>query len=148
MSDDSALQFLDTNVLIYAHDRSAGAKHDRARMLITDLWNSGKGCLSIQVLQEFYVNVTRNVPRPLDGPTAAQIISDLARWTVHVPNVADVLGAIEVQQRNQISFWDAMIVASAVQLGCEVIWSEDLKPGHIYEGVRVTNPFEAQSASP
>jgi predicted nucleic acid-binding protein len=141
MSDPSRLQFVDTNVLIYAHDRSAGDKHVRARALIEALWASGSGCLSIQVLQEFYVNVTRKVAHPLTQESAAQIITDLSVWSVHRPTVADLLYAIRLQSRFQLSFWDAMIVASALQLGCHILWSEDLNPGQFYDQLRVINLF-------
>jgi len=144
MSAEPKLQFVDTNVLVYAHDLSAAAKHQAARALIQELWESGNGCVSVQVLQEFYVNVTRKVPKPLESQTAAHIVADLARWTVHAPDVEDVLEAIAIQRRHQISFWDAMIVASAVQLGCDVVWSEDLNAGQVYEGVRVVSPFVMQ----
>lgn len=141
MSETDNLQFLDTNVLIYAHDRSAGDKHLRARELIEGLWQSGEGCLSIQVLQEFYVNATAKVARPLAPDTAAQIIADLSVWQVHRPGVEDVLDAIRLQGRYQLSFWDSMIVASALQLGCQTIWSEDLNPGQVYDSVQVLSPF-------
>jgi len=141
MSEPSNLQFVDTNILIYAHDRSAGDKHTRARDLIRALWQSGEGCLSIQVLQEFYVNVTQKVPKPLTLTVAAQIIADLSVWQVHRPGVEDILDAIRLQGRYQISFWDAMIVSSAIQLGCQTIWSEDLNPGQVYDSVTVTSPF-------
>jgi predicted nucleic acid-binding protein len=134
-------QFIDTNVLIYAHDQSAGAKHLRARALLTELWNDNNGCLSIQVLQEFFVNITRKVARPLDADTARQIVADLGCWTVQTPTVADVLDAITLQQRYQLSFWDAMIVTSAIQLKCDILWSEDLSDGQTYGSLRVTNPF-------
>ena len=141
MSDPSGLQFVDTNVLIYAHDRSAGHKHAVARELVRDLWRSGDGCVSVQVLQEFYVNVTRKVARPLAPDTAARIVGDLSAWQIHRPGAEDVLAAIQLQSRYQISFWDAMIVASATQMGCQTIWSGDLNPGQIYGSVRVTSPF-------
>jgi predicted nucleic acid-binding protein len=141
MSEPSSLQFVDTNTLIYAHDRSAGDKHTRARDLIRALWQSGDGCLSIQVLQEFYVSVTQKVAKPLTPHAAARIITDLQVWQVHCPGVEDVLDAIRLQGRYQISFWDAMIVASAIQLGCERIWSEDLNPGQVYDTVTVQSPF-------
>ena len=141
MSEPNHLQFLDTNVLIYAHDRSAGNKHLRAKELVQDLWKSGEGCLSIQVLQEFYVNVTRKVAKPMAPETAAQIIADLSAWQVHRPGVEDVLDAIRLQARYQLSFWDAMIVASALQLGCPTIWSEDLNPGQIYDQTQALSPF-------
>lgn len=141
MSGHSPLQFIDTNVLIYAHDLSAGEKHGRARDLIRELWQSGQGCLSIQVLQEFYVNVTQKVAKPLAPEEAGQIIADLAAWQVHRPGVEDLLDAIGLQGRYRISFWDAMIVASAAQMGCQTIWSEDLNPGQVYGQVVVQNPF-------
>ena len=141
MSESSHLQFVDTNILIYAHDHSAGEKHVQARDLIRRLWHSGEGCLSIQVLQEFYVNATQKVAKPLTPDVAARIITDLQVWQVHCPGVEDILDAIRLQERYQISFWDAMIVASAIQLGCQTIWSEDLNPGQVYNTVTVTNPF-------
>jgi predicted nucleic acid-binding protein len=141
MSEPSPLQFVDTDVLIYAHDRSAGEKHCRARDLIRDLWQSGQGCLSVQVLQEFYLNVTQKVARPLASEEAGQIIADLAAWQVHRPGAEDILDAIRLQERYRISFWDAMIVASAAQMGCQTIWSEDLNSGQTYDQVAVLNPF-------
>jgi predicted nucleic acid-binding protein len=141
MSDDGSLAFVDTNVLIYAHDTSAGAKHLRARQLLESLWQSEAGCLSIQVLQEFYVNVTQKVAKPLSLGDAAQIIADLSVWRVHRPGVQDVLYAIRLQERHQVSFWDAMILSSAIQLNCHILWSEDLNSGQIYNSVTVANPF-------
>lgn len=141
MTDKESFQFIDTNVLIYAHDFSAGLKHIRASQLLEELWGNHRGCLSVQVMQEFFVNITRKVAKPLSSDVAAQHIADLGNWRVHLAEVQDVLGAIEIQKRNQLSFWDAMIVRSAVQLDCALIWSEDLNPGQIYEGVQVVNPF-------
>lgn len=142
MSGTEVLQFVDTNVLIYAHDKTAGAKHERARQLLMDLWDNRRGCLSIQVLQEFYVNVTEKVPKPLTPEVAAQIIADLSAWRMHQPGAKDVLEAIALQGQHQISFWDAMIIASAKALGCEILWSEDLNSGQSYGKVAVRNPFK------
>jgi predicted nucleic acid-binding protein len=136
-------QFVDTNILVYAHDTSAGDKHERARALLEELWLSRNGCLSVQILQEFFVNVTRKIPKPLDIAAAKEIIADLSRWNVHVPAADDVLGAIGLHQRSSISFWDAMMVRSAVEMGCGVIYSEDLNHGQLYDGARVENPFRA-----
>jgi predicted nucleic acid-binding protein len=141
MSEARHLQFVDTNVLIYAHDRSAGRKHSRAQELIRELWQTGEGCLSIQVLQEFYVNITQKVAQPIAPVLAAQLITDLSVWQVHRPAVEDVLDAIRLQERHQLSFWDAMIIASALQLGCQTIWSEDLNPGQVLDQVTIENPF-------
>lgn len=135
------LEFVDTNILVYAHDRSAGEKHVRARALLERLWHSGSGCLSVQILQEFYVSVTRKVPKPLTSQTAAAIIEHISKWRIHSPCAGDVLEAIKIQQRYGISFWDAMVIRSAETLGCEVIWSEDLNPGQVYLNVKVINPL-------
>lgn len=141
MSETKNLQFVDTNVLIYAHDLSAGQKHLCSRELLHRLWQNGNRCLSIQVLQEFYVNVTQKVAGPLMPDSAGQIIADLAVWEVHRPNVEDVLDAIRLQSRYQISFWDTTIVICAIRLDCETIWSENLNPGQVYDGVTVLIPF-------
>lgn len=141
MSARQGPQFVDTNILVYAHDVSAGPKHDRAVELLEGLWKSRSGCLSAQVLQEFYVTITRKVAHPLDSDAAARIVADLSVWRVHAPEATDVLDAIEIQRRYSVSFWDAMILQSAARLGCETVWSEDLNPGQTYGGVRVADPF-------
>ncbi|HUY45807.1 MAG TPA: PIN domain-containing protein [Streptosporangiaceae bacterium] len=142
MSDNRS--FVDTNILVYAHDETAGEKRDRARSLLAELWESGDGCLSVQVLQEFFVTVTRKVPKPLDAVSAAAIIADLSHWRVHSPGSDDVLNAIDSHRRHDISFWDAMIICSAASLGCGTLFSEDLNPEQRYDGVRVRNPFLAR----
>lgn len=141
MRGANTLQFIDTNILVYAHDRSAGAKHVRAAALLEELWQTSTGCLSIQVLQEFYVTVTQKVASPLAPETAAQIIVGLSVWEVQRPSADDILEAIRLQGRYRLSFWAAMIVTSALKLDCSTLWSEDLNPGQIYDGVRVANPF-------
>lgn len=143
MSVQPGLQFVDTNVLVYAHDTSAGIKRDRAARLLEALWESRLGCLSIQVLQEFYVNITRKVAQPLESGAASQILADLSVWRVQTPEVRDILAAIELQHRYRLAFWDALILQSAARLGCEIVWSEDLNAGQIYGGVQVVNPFAA-----
>ncbi|MFL7811300.1 MAG: PIN domain-containing protein, partial [Anaerolineae bacterium] len=109
--------------------------------LVRDLWQSGEGCLSVQVLQEFYVNVTQKIARPLTPDQAASRIANLSLWQTHRPGAEDVLDAILLQQRYQLSFWDAMIVTSAIQLGCEWLCSEDLNADQVYSTVTVRNPF-------
>jgi predicted nucleic acid-binding protein len=133
--------FVDTNVLVYAHDVTAGDKHDRACSLVGELWETRQGCLSVQVLQEFFVTTTRKIPKRLEAPAAAQIIDGLAHWHVHAPAASDVLAAIDIHQRTGASFWDAMILRSAKELGCQILYSEDLNLGQDYAGVKVRNPF-------
>ena len=137
--------FVDTNVLLYAFDRSAGVKRRRAADLLERLWRSGDGCVSVQVLQEFYVNSTRKIATPLDAETAKSIVTYLGRWRVHEPLVEDVLAAIELQQNARLSFWDAMILQSAGKLGCRVVYSEDLNPGQVVAGVEVVDPLEERN---
>lgn len=140
-------RFVDTNILIYAYDTSAGVKHERARALLEELWETRDGCLSVQVLQEFFVNVTKKIPKPLDPAVAKEIIADLSRWHIHVPAADDVLGAIGLHQRLVLSFWDAMVVRSAIEMACGVLYSEDLNHGQLYDGVRVENPLHAATGS-
>jgi predicted nucleic acid-binding protein len=144
MSAEGRREFVDTNVLVYAHDRSAGAKQAQAAALLKRLWASGQGCLSVQVLQEFFVTVTRKIPHPMSGAEAEALVRDLAGWTVFAPDEDDVLAAIALHRRTGVSFWDAMILDSAAATGCEVIWSEDLNAGQEYEGVGVENPFDGR----
>ena len=141
MSDPKHLQFVDANILIYAHDTSAGDKRCRAQELIQRLWESREGCLSIQVLQEFYVNVTQKLPKPLTSEAAAGIIADLSAWQVHSPTTESVLDAIRVQQEHHVSFWDAMVITSAQRLGCQTLWSEDLQPDRAFGELTVRSPF-------
>jgi predicted nucleic acid-binding protein len=136
-------QFVDTNVLVYAHDVTAGEKRSRARALVAQLWDTREACLSVQVLQEFFVITTRKIPKPLEVTAAARIVDDLAHWHVHAPAAVDVLTAIEIHRQTGASFWDAMILRSAKELGCQILHSEDLNAGQAYDGVRISNPFRS-----
>jgi len=131
---------------VYAHDTTSGEKREVARQLVHDLWMSGHGCVSIQVLQEFYSNVTRKVRRPLAHEVARRRVLNLSQWPVHSPTSLDVLEAIDLHSDRRISFWDAMIVVSAKRLKCGILWSEDLNDGQVIEGVTVRNPFAGQAA--
>jgi predicted nucleic acid-binding protein len=134
--------FIDTNILVYAFDRSAGPKHTIASQLIRDCWENETGHISIQVLQEFFVNLTRKLAVPLEHQVVRQIVADMAQWRVHSPEVNDLLQAMDFQERYQLSFWDAMIIQSAVRLGCKQLLSEDLNHGQFYGDVQVINPFD------
>jgi predicted nucleic acid-binding protein len=133
--------FIDTNILVYAFDHSAGEKHAIASQLLRACWENETGCLSIQILQEFFVTVTRKIASPLEHPAARQIVSDLGQWRVHTPQVIDLLDAIDLQERYHLSFWDAMVLRSAACLGCTQLFSEVLGHGQVYGRVRVINPF-------
>jgi predicted nucleic acid-binding protein len=137
----SGKRFVDTNILIYAHDLDAGGKHERAAAILRNLWETGTGVISVQVLQEFYVNVTRKIPQPLAPAIARGLIAAYRAWHVEAPTAETVISASEIQERNQLSFWDSMILAAAAQAGAEILLSEDLSHGQVIEGIRVENPF-------
>jgi predicted nucleic acid-binding protein len=146
MSAEPAREFVDANVLVYAFDASAGKKKAAAERLLSNLWEKGTGCLSVQVLQEFFVTVTGKVTRPLSIEEAADRIRDFATWKVFAPTADDVLGAIALHKQANLSFWDAMVVRAAAETGSSILWTEDLNDGQVLQGVRVRNPF-ADAAS-
>ncbi len=136
-----SVEFCDTNVLVYAHDLGAGEKRARAVHLIDGLWERGNGALSVQVLQELYVTLTRKLAPPIQPAEARAIIADLTNWTVVAPDSAAVLAAIDASARWQVSFWDAMVITAAQQAGAETIWSEDLSHDQRFGNLTVRNPF-------
>lgn len=133
--------FVDTNVLVYAYDRGAGEKHERARALLESLWKSGSGALSVQVLQELYVNVRRKARRPVSAESARALVEDYLAWNPVINDGALLLAALDIETRYRLSFWDAMIVAAAEQAGAATLSSEDFNDGQTFERVQVVNPF-------
>ncbi len=139
--------FVDTNILIYAHDRShpagsaANRKHERARQLIEGLWMSGQGVLSTQVLQELCVNLRRKVARPPGVDEIRRLVGDYLSWEIVVNSPEAVLHALEIEVRYKISFWDALILQAAEQSGAAVVYSEDLAARQKYGTVEVVNPL-------
>lgn len=137
------MEFVDTNILIYAHDGGAGTKHRDSVALLTRLFDDGTGALSIQVLVEFYAAATRKLG--ITSQEAEQILVDLGGWIIHRPTHADVLSAIPIQRRYKLSWWDALILHSATEIGCTLLWSEDFADGQRYGSVTVRNPFSQES---
>lgn len=135
-------EFVDTNIFVYAHDRTAGRKFEIANALIKRLLDDQRGLLSVQVLMEFYVTVTRKIANPLPAELAEEILVDLTAWRLFAPNPLDVVEAVHLSQKHRISLWDAMIVHAADRLGASLIWSEDLSEGQSYGGIAVRNPFK------
>jgi predicted nucleic acid-binding protein len=113
MSDKT---FVDTNVLIYAHDVDAKAKHEAAKRVLQELWNERTGVLSMQVLQEFYVNVTREIPRPISKQSASLVVNTHIIWCVET-TPAEISNAFRIEDESRLGFWDALIVASAMKGG-------------------------------
>lgn len=140
-SGTSASTFVDTNVLIYAHDVDAGRKHDTAKALLRTLWVERTGLLSTQVLQEFYVNVTRKIRTPLTRPAARSVLDSYAPWCVDGITTADIRVACQIEDEASIGFWDALIFAVAARSGARRVLTEDLNSGQVIAGVAVHNPF-------
>ncbi len=140
MSVDS---FVDSNVLIYAHDADAGPKREIAARLVIDLWRERRGILSTQVLQEFYVNVTRKIRKPLSRSTARAIVRGYAAWRVVGLDTEHLLRASEFEERHQLSFWDGMILAAASHAGAVTVLSEDFTHGRRFDGMTIENPFRS-----
>jgi predicted nucleic acid-binding protein len=133
--------FVDTNVLVYAHDQDGAWKRERALQCLGELWESGGGRLSAQVLEEFVVNITLKIKQPMARSVAREVIRTYASWVESAITPATVIRASEVSETWQISFWDGMILAAAEQDGAAEVLTEDLNPGQVIAGVRIRNPF-------
>jgi predicted nucleic acid-binding protein len=132
--------FVDTNVLIYAHDVDASAKHEIAKTILREHWSERTGVLSVQVLQEFYVNVTRKIATPLPKNLARDVVNSYAIWCTET-TAAEIATAFRIEDESRIGFWDALIVSSAAKSGATRILSEDLSAGQRIAGILVENPF-------
>jgi predicted nucleic acid-binding protein len=133
--------FVDTNILMYAHDRDAGVKHERARQLIENLWTTEQGVLSTQVLQELCVNLRRRVAHPLPSDDIAKLIEDYLSWEIVINTPQAIIAALAIEARYKISYWDALILHAAESCGAAVLYSEDLSHGQRYGVVEVVNPL-------
>ena len=131
--------FIDSNILIYAQDADAGLKHARARELLRNLWTSRNiPAVSVQVLQETHVNFLR---KGISLEESARRVSRYLSWRV-VANTTDLFSrSLQLQQRYQLSYWDAMIIAAAQRSQAIELWTEDLNPGQAFDGVTVVNPL-------
>lgn len=132
--------FVDTNILIYAHDVDAKAKYVTAKSVLRDLWSQRTGVLSMQVLQEFYVNVTRKIASPLSKDAARLVVNSYAIWCTET-TPAEIATAFRIEDESRIGFWDALIVASASKSGAVRILSENLNAQQTIAGIRIENPF-------
>jgi len=133
--------FVDTNILVYAHDRTAGEKHSRSREVLRQLWESGQGVLSTQVLQEFCINVRRKVANPLPLEEVSELVREYSTWNVVTNTPESILRALEIERRYRTSFWDALIVQAALDAGASILYSEDLAGGQHYGAIQVVNPL-------
>ena len=132
--------FVDTNVLIYAHDVDAKEKHSVAKETVSELWANRNGVLSVQVLQEFYFNATRKLSKPLLKKYARAIVDQYSIWCIDT-TPAEIAVAFRIEDEARLGFWDALICATALKAGAARILSEDLNAGQKIAGIRVVNPF-------
>lgn len=135
-----SVEFVDTNILIYAHDMSAGAKRSQSIELLKRLFDAGSGAMSVQVLCEFYAAATGKLR--MKPEKAEEILQDLEGWLLHRLSHADLLAASRLHCNHKLSWWDALILQSAMEMGCSVLWSEDFSHGQKYGALVIRNPFK------
>jgi len=135
----NARSFFDTNILVYADDKRAGPKQNRALDLVEEHRRDGTGVVSLQVLQEYFVTVTQKLK--VNSTVARRKVEILSEFDVVAPEVADILAAIDLHRLHGFSFWDALVVRAAKQAGCRVLLSEDFQDGREIDGLQVLNPF-------
>jgi predicted nucleic acid-binding protein len=135
--------FVDTNVLLYAHDASEIGKQPVARALLEELWADGSGVLSTQVLQEFYVVATRKFKPPMRRSEARELVTLYATWPVVQVDVGLIVDATALEVRAQLSFWDALVIEAARRAGATRLVSEDLQDGRRIAGIVIEDPFGA-----
>jgi predicted nucleic acid-binding protein len=133
--------FIDTNVLVYAHDTDAGDKHTTAGQLVARLWDGRTGVLSTQVLQEFYAVVTRKFKPPMPLSKARAIVAAYSEWCDVATEPQLIVAASRLQEEHTLSFWDALIVQAALRAGAERLVSEDLQHGRRFGVLAIDNPF-------
>ena len=138
----SARSFFDTNVLVYADDKATPAKQRRALDLVAEHRRAATGVVSLQVLQEYFVTVTRKLH--VDPSIARRKVELLAEFDVAAPQVADILAAIDLHRLHEFSFWDALVLQAAKQAGCSILYTEDLQAAREIDGVRIVNPFHSK----
>ena len=133
--------FFDTNILVYAFDKSDKLKHNISSNLIKTAFENRNGCISTQVLQEFFVVTTQKIEKTLTINDARDIIKDFSVWTVIDTNLPVILQSIEVMKGHKLSFWDSLIICAAKVAGCSTIYTEDLSHKQVIENIKIINPY-------
>ncbi len=133
--------FVDTNILVYGHDQDAGQKHHAARLILLELWQERCGVLSTQVIQEYYVTMTRKLLHPIPPAKVRDLLKDYFTWSIELNDPLSILNASRIEEKYKISFWDALIVAAASRAKAQKILTEDLQAGQVIDGILIENPF-------
>ena len=139
--DAERATFVDTNVLVYAHDATETVKQPMARAVLDGLWAERSGALSTQILQEFYNVATRRLTPPMARAEARDIVDLYSAWPVVVLDPALILTASHLEEEQRLSFWDALVIEAAKIVGAERLLTEDMPDGRVIDGVRIENPF-------
>lgn len=139
--------FVDTNLLVYARDAAVREKQRRASEWLDYLWRNLNGRVSFQVLQEFYVTVTRKLKPGMDEPSAQKAVRRFLVWDPAVIDARVLEQAWTIQARYGLSFWDALVIGTALLQDCDRVLTEDLQDGQDFEGLLVANPFTHQPGS-
>jgi predicted nucleic acid-binding protein len=143
MTGERPLSFVDTNVLVYAFDKSDSPKTRIAKKLMNELMDEDRLRVSTQVLQELFVTLTRKVSEPCTSEKALAVLEDLTAWPLMVVDYAAIRAAVDLAGQAKLSFWDALVVVAAARIGATVLYTEDLNDGQEILGLRISNPFSA-----
>lgn len=133
--------FLDTNILVYCFDGTVPHKKQVAVDLVSELWGTGRGILSLQILKEFFVTVTQKLSVKIDYADARRAVEDFLTWDITQEDRKSMILAMDVARRYQLSFWDANVIVSALLSDCRLCYSEDLNSGQVFDGLKIVNPF-------
>lgn len=133
--------FVDTNILAYAHDGSEEEKQPLAKSLLDELWESHRGAISTQILQEFYVVATRKFEPPLTRSEARRLVSDYGEWRLVLIDLTMIVNASELEEEHQLTFWDALTIEAARRSGATRLFTEDIPSATKIDGIVIENPF-------
>jgi len=134
--------FLDTNILVYAYDLDEKSKRQTAKDILTDCWNNRSGVISTQVLQEFYVTLTRKLSSKLPASEARDVVSDFLSWSIYQIAATDIGEASETEDQYGYTFWDSLVITAARNARAEVLYSEDMQDGQQLGDLKIINPFK------
>jgi predicted nucleic acid-binding protein len=143
MTGEKAVSFVDTNVLVYAFDKSGSPQKLVAQRLMNELMEEDRLRVSTQILQELFITLTRKVSQRCSIEDALAALDDLTAWPLMVVDYAAIRAAARLSDQAKLSFWDALVVVAAARSGAEILYTEDLNDGQEILGVRISNPFAA-----
>jgi predicted nucleic acid-binding protein len=134
-----SVEFIDTNIVVYAYAGGQGERPDKSRWLIEQLATNGCGAISIQILTEFYSVSTGKLG--MASRRAEEIILSFGHWKLYRPAHSDILSAIRLQRGHKLAWWDALVLNSAIELGATTLWTEDFTHGRKFGALTIRNPF-------